>query len=60
MAKAKKGHARRCDVCGEEDKRFKRVTVRIDGKLVSSWRLCRSCAAIKMVLLGDHYGRKGR
>lgn len=41
-----------CDVCGEDDRRLHRLVVRMDGKVVARWTLCRSCAAIKRVLIG--------
>lgn len=59
----KRRHDGRCDVCGEEEPKKKLVPVvlQVDGRKAVGWRLCRSCAACKVVLLGGTFDlRKAR
>jgi MinD superfamily P-loop ATPase len=48
--------SRSCEVCGEEAKLHKLKMV-LDGKPEVSWRLCRGCAAEKLVAVRCGRGR---
>jgi hypothetical protein len=45
--------ARSCHFCGESEHHMRRFRASLDGKAEADWKLCRSCAAVTMVLLRD-------
>jgi hypothetical protein len=42
-----------CDLCGEDDRKLKRVTVLVDRKKYMGWNACAPCRAVLMVLLAN-------
>jgi hypothetical protein len=49
--------ARACHFCGETERHMRRFKASFDGKPEADWKLCRSCAAVTMVLLRDQRRR---
>jgi hypothetical protein len=53
-AKARAARAgRACHFCGESERHMRRFRASLDGKPEADWKLCRSCAAVTIVLLRE-------
>ncbi len=42
-----------CDVCGESDRKLRKLVAQVDGKKKRGWKLCRFCLSVKLVALEE-------